>query len=42
VSINGKGTVIKPTESLSTITHSEPITAVEVDRNYYVLSEALK
>jgi aminopeptidase N len=42
VNINGSPTLISPTEDRKTMSFAAPITAVEVDRNYYVQSERRK
>jgi len=42
VSINGKETLITPTESLKTLNFPDEIRTFAVDRNYYVGTEPLK
>lgn len=42
ISVNNKEVVITPTEAVQSMTFAEPITGVVVDRNFYVMSEALK
>lgn len=41
VSINGKQVVLKPTSTEQTFAFSQPITGIEIDRNFYVTSEPL-
>ena len=42
VMVNGRETLLTPTESVQTKTFDEPVKTFEVDRNYYVQSEQAK
>lgn len=42
VAINGKDTWLKPTATPGSFTNAGPITSVVVDRNFYVVSEAVQ